>query len=212
MNLTGWKEKIFELFNKWGDFLRNLWAKIFRRRKGVGYEELDQDAFGGDEADIGEIAEDGITGDTKGGRIPVLGNLSAALNGIIASFKNLFGRNSGSGPSTGPSALTKQRPLQWGLGGFIVLFLILLVTALAVNFSKPKTNTAPASAAALSIPSEELFIPAEPDFLPEFLLQREPRSYWSLEDIEPYWKTPSDSDLWREEIKSTVDKLMDGVP
>ena len=213
MNLTGWKENFFKLFNKWRDFLRSLWATLFRRGKDGGHEELDQDAFGGvtgdfeggDEADIGEIAGDGITDGTKGGGIPV-------LNGIVDSFKNLFARNSGSVPSTGSPALTKQRLLQWGLGGFIVLFLILLITALAVNFSKPKTNTVPASTATLSIPSEELFIPAEPDFLPEFLLQREPRSYWSLEDIEPYWKTPSDSDLWREEIKSTVDKLMDGVP
>ena len=156
MNLAAWKKKIFELFRKFTDSLRNLWAKMLRLAK-----------------------EGGI--------------------------KDIVSRIRGSG-------VTKQRALQFGLGGFIVLVLILLVTALAVNFKKPNINTVTASAAALSIPSEELFIPAEPDFLPEFLLQREPRSYWSLEDIEPYWKAPSDQDLWREEIKSTVDKLMDGVP
>ena len=62
------------------------------------------------------------------------------------------------------------------------------------------------------IPPEELFIPTEPDFLPEFLLEREPRSSWSLDEIRPYWKNPGTPEFWQEEIKSAVDKLMEGVP
>ena len=193
MNLAAWKVKMIEFFHKLTDFPGNFWAKIHRP--------------------------------AKGGGSPLFGKLFSVFKGIKDSFKNLFIRKPGYLPSaslnsevseTGqgsPSAkISKQQILQFSLGGFIVLFFVLLISALAVNFRKPKTNTVSASAAALSIPSEDLFIPSEPDFLPEFLLQREPRSYWSLEDIEPYWKTPSDFDLWREEIKSTVDKLMDGVP
>jgi len=59
---------------------------------------------------------------------------------------------------------------------------------------------------------EELFIPAEPDFVPEFIFEREKRRFWSLEDIRPYWKAPDSNDRWTEEIKSAVDKLMEGIP
>ena len=106
----------------------------------------------------------------------------------------------------------KSRLMLFGFGGAAVLFLILIITILAVNLGKPKESSVPDLAAGPVIPSEELFMPAEPDFLPKFLLQREPRSSWSLGDIRPYWKSPGDPEFWRGEIKSAVDKLMEGVP
>jgi len=106
-----------------------------------------------------------------------------------------------------------RKPLMlFGFGGLAVLFLILIIAAAVLNFGKPKESSVQNLAAGPAIPQEELFIPAEPDFLPEFLLEREPRRFWSLEDIRPYWKNPGDPERWRGEIKSAVDKLMEGVP
>jgi hypothetical protein len=106
----------------------------------------------------------------------------------------------------------KRRPILIGLGGMAVLFLVFVIIILAVNSRKPKANTVSGMAAGLGIPVEELFYPAEPDFLPDFIPEREPRSFWSLEDIRQYWKTPGEAALWREEIISAVDKLMEDVP
>ena len=104
----------------------------------------------------------------------------------------------------------KRRPILFGIGGIVVLFFILIIT-LAVNSGKPKTTTATDIIIGAVIPPEQLFIPAEPDFLPEFLLEREPRRFWTIEDIRHYWRNPGNPDFWREEIKSAVDKLMEGV-
>jgi hypothetical protein len=106
----------------------------------------------------------------------------------------------------------KRRPVLFCLGGMLTLFIILAISVLAGTPGKPGKNEAPAMAAGPFIPAEDLFIPAEPDFVPKFLLEREPRSYWSVEDIRPYWKSPGTSEYWRGEVKSAVDKIMEGVP
>ena len=110
----------------------------------------------------------------------------------------------------------KRRPLLFGFGGLLGLFLVLIIATLAMNSGRKQTRvreSSPATmAASIIIPQEELFIPEEPDFVPEFLFVREPRRYWSLEDIRPYWKAPLNDERWREEIKSAVDQLMEGVP
>ena len=106
----------------------------------------------------------------------------------------------------------KRRPVLYIFGALIFIFLILCVTALAVNLRGPKKNVTPDMAVGPAIPAEDLFFPSEPDFLPAFILEREPRFSWSIEDIRPYWRNPEHTEKWREEIKSAVDKLMEGVP
>jgi hypothetical protein len=106
----------------------------------------------------------------------------------------------------------KKKPLLIGFGGLAALFLILAIAAGILNSKKRRGISPDAAAGGLTISAEELFIPAEPDFVPEFIFEREQRRFWSLEDIRPYWKTPDLSDRWREEIKSAVDKLMEDVP
>ena len=120
----------------------------------------------------------------------------------------------------------KRRIILFVLGGVLALLFILLIATLAVNSRRPKGNAVANMTAGPVIPSDELFIPSEPDFLPKFLPEREPRRSWSLEDIRPYWKNPgnpetsagvlqdpgSPSDPWRREIKTAVDKLMEAVP
>ena len=105
----------------------------------------------------------------------------------------------------------KRRPIMYGMGGLVVLLLILIIS-LAAHPGKPKATVQPAIAAGPFIPAEDLLLPAEPDFVPEFLLEREPRSSWSLEDIRPYWRSPGNPGHWRDEVKAAVDKIMEGVP
>jgi hypothetical protein len=106
----------------------------------------------------------------------------------------------------------KKKPLFIGLGALALLFLILIIAAGISSSRKRRMASPDAVAGSLTIPTEELFIPAEPDFVPEFIFEREKRRFWSLEDIRPYWRIPDSSDRWREEIKSAVDKLMEGIP
>ena len=106
----------------------------------------------------------------------------------------------------------KRRPILLGLGGLVVLFFVLVIALVAVHSGQYKERSVPDLASGPYIPMDDLFIPSEPDFLPEFLLERESRQYWSIEDIRPYWKNPSDPALWREEIKPIIDELMEGVP
>jgi len=105
----------------------------------------------------------------------------------------------------------KRKPVFFGLAGLVLLFFILIIVLIA----SPGKSAKPASQAMGAVPviaQDDLFMPAEPDFLPEFLLERDPRHSWSLDDIVPYWKSPEKTGLWQEEIKSAVDKLMEGVP
>ena len=106
----------------------------------------------------------------------------------------------------------KRQPIIFGFGGMMALFLLLMIITLKNNSGKAQRSTAPAFSADISIAPEELFFPAEPDFIPDFLPEREPRSNWSLEDIRQYWRVPGNTEYWKDEIKTAVDKLMEGVP
>ena len=127
------------------------------------------------------------------------------LRGIVeAKIDFLTGRFMGRFPEG------KRRPMLFTFGCLCVLILVLLISVIASNYGK--ANKAVATDKIAGIPQEELFSPTEPDFLPNFILEREPRNYWAVEDIRSFWKIPSDTGFWRREIKNTVDKLMEGVP
>ena len=105
----------------------------------------------------------------------------------------------------------KKGPMLFVFGGAVVFFLIVLILVLSLN-ARGRRESAPIMRAAYTIPPEELFIPDEPDFLPDFLLEREPRHFWSVEDIRPYWRIPGNPEFWQDVIRSTVDELMENVP
>jgi hypothetical protein len=132
----------------------------------------------------------------------ILDRFKEAFSALLTRTKDVIN-------NVGPN---KRKPLLIGIGALAVIFLILIIAA-GISGSKKKRPASPdAVTGNLTIPTEELFIPAEPDFVPEFIFEREKRRFWSLEDIRPYWKIPDSSDRWREEIKSAVDKLMAGIP
>jgi hypothetical protein len=88
----------------------------------------------------------------------------------------------------------------------------ILAIIIVENAGKSESTGISNIASGSSIPSDEWFFPREPDFLPGFLPERERRRFWTLDDIRPYWKAPGNSPWWMEEIISTVDSLMEGVP
>ena len=106
----------------------------------------------------------------------------------------------------------KKRLILLGLMGTVVLLFGILVALLVANIPRPGRADVLNVAPGLSIPVEEFFFPVEPDFLPGFLPEREPRRYWTLDDIRLYWRAPGNSDWWMEGITSTVDSIMEGVP
>jgi hypothetical protein len=141
-------------------------------------------------------------------------NLTALWSGVFSSKKGSpgFPGDSDEALQDEPSPLArKKRLILFGLGGAAVLLFGLLITIIFVN-AKPKNTGAFNISSGLSIPAEEFFFPSEPDFLPGFLPEREPRRFWTLDDIRPYWKTPGNTDWWMDEIISTVDNLMEGIP
>ena len=107
----------------------------------------------------------------------------------------------------------QRRIVLLGLGGFVLLFFILIFShnsGRSERSSRQAVTAAPAAVA--GIPVEDLFFPAEPDFLPDFLLEREPRGFWTAEDAMPYWRNPAHPSLWTDIIRSEIDRLMEGVP
>ena len=106
----------------------------------------------------------------------------------------------------------KRRPILFGIWGMAMLFLVLVIS-IPVTLSGRSGQAAPSGIfRGITIPVEELFIPTEPDFIPEFILEREPRSSWLLDDIRPHWRNPEQTELWKEQVKAAVDRIMESVP
>ena len=142
--------------------------------------------------------------------------LLALLSGVPALLKGLFNLSPGTSDEDGQSRLPPQsrkiRLIVLGVAGVTVVLIVSIIIVVVINTTRLEGGEIPNVTTAISIPPEDFFFPSEPDFLPGFLPEREPRRFWSLEDIRQYWKVPENSDWWRGEIKSTVDKLMEGVP
>jgi len=204
MDFTKGKEKISKLLDTLRDLLQDFWSKVIHAANSIPikdlwskipaaknhYTEGQNTEYQGPAAAVSP--DDSIPGSSAG----------------FGSIKGWFLR------SFDPVRLPvwKRRLMFFGIGGFALLFLTLLIAALVLNYGKPKDSSVQSLASGPGIQPEELFFPAEPDFLPGFLPEREPRRFWSLDDIRPHWRNPGGSEQWRGEIKEAVDKLMEGVP
>ena len=104
-----------------------------------------------------------------------------------------------------------KRRLVLACGGGVAA-LLLLIIILAASSGRTGDTGSRNFSVSLSIPLDELFFPDEPDFLPEFLLEREPRLFWSIDDIRPYWRIPGNNEFWQGQVRSAVDSLMEGIP
>jgi hypothetical protein len=108
-----------------------------------------------------------------------------------------------------------RKPVLIGLGGAVCLLIIIIVVLLAGRAGNGKrAGDFPVMAAGPAVPAEDLFLPAEPDFLPEALLEREPHRPWTTEDVAPYWENLKDGheNEWRAESSAVIDDLMESVP
>ena len=139
--------------------------------------------------------------------------LPAFFSKAVSLPKRLFASFTGylnGGQEDQPEARRKRLIIIFaGVAGALIFAIIISV---AINAARPRSGGVSNIAVGLSIPVEEFFVPSEPDFLPGFIPEREPRFFWSLEEIRQYWKVPENSNWWRGEIKTTIDKLMEGVP
>ena len=105
-------------------------------------------------------------------------------------------------------------------GAFLVIIALLLVFALVSRRRAGSEQTDGFSASAYepllhdNSSSEDFFLPYEPDFVPDVLLEREPKDSWTEEDALPFWTDPLEGNEgeWRKRIESGIDSLLEHVP
>ena len=111
------------------------------------------------------------------------------------------------------------------VGAFLVIIFLLLVLAIV---SHTGGGSGEADTAELSLdsnaaneaffnetpPGSRFFLPYEPNFVPDVLLEREPRDGWTEEDARPFWTDPlqGNESFWRRRIESGIDSLLEHVP
>jgi hypothetical protein len=104
--------------------------------------------------------------------------------------------------------------------GAALIIVVLLIILAVERHSPPKAKTParPDAAEAFkerSVSPDEFFMPGEPDFVPEVILGREPRSGWTEEDARPFWTDPLDEageDVWKRRLDADMDALLENVP
>jgi hypothetical protein len=102
-------------------------------------------------------------------------------------------------------------------GAALVVILFLLVLLLVVDHRRsapPDTGQELRNALGpRSISPEELFLPEEPEFLPDVLLNRDPAP-WTAADARPFWTDPLEGgeELWLERIETVIDDLLEHIP
>jgi hypothetical protein len=116
-----------------------------------------------------------------------------------------------------PEIMPKQRKIliiifSTLIGLLLLLLLLLLITRRTESASEKPVQHLTVSPPA-AIPPEEIFLPEEPDFLPKILLEQEPHT-WNEEDARPFWTNPLENNAaqWRNDMKTTVDRIMERVP
>jgi hypothetical protein len=115
------------------------------------------------------------------------------------------------------------------LGRLFKILLVLVVIGVLVGIGiffgaggfdllrpKPEADAnAPLFASPEAPAAEDLYIPDEPDFVPDIMYEREQRQAWTEEDAAEFWVNPldeADTDAYRDTITNTVDGIMETVP
>jgi hypothetical protein len=132
-------------------------------------------------------------------------NFKQRLNGLIEGILSLSDKFLDRIPEN------KRRIVIYSLGGLVFLCIIFIVIALAGSGKRPENTQSAVTSA--GIPAEELFYPAEPDFLPSLLLERWPSEPWTVEEIRGFWTDPGPGfeERWRSTAEAVIDRLMEGV-
>jgi hypothetical protein len=115
---------------------------------------------------------------------------------------------------------TQRRVILLCLGGAAVVLILGLVLAALL---RGNARSARAAAAAgeltelfkpLPIAPEDIFLPEEPDVLPEFIPARPQREAWTAADAAEYWTDPlaGKEALWRDRYSEAVEDMLEAVP
>ena len=108
-------------------------------------------------------------------------------------------------------SLVNRKTMLVVLGGLLVILLVLLIVISVSRSGRRSNDTEQLASLGFNIPVEDLFMPSEPEFLPDYLLEQEPRSSWSIEDIRPYWTAPANPEIWRNEIRAAAERFLEGA-
>jgi len=101
--------------------------------------------------------------------------------------------------------------------GLVILVITPLVT-FAVLRSRAQAEKTQAPPAPLfedvAIPDESLFLPDEPDFVPEVLPERERRETWTERDAERFWQDPraGGEEPLKDDLTEAIDRILERVP
>ncbi|MDR2509173.1 MAG: hypothetical protein LBC77_00855 [Spirochaetaceae bacterium] len=101
----------------------------------------------------------------------------------------------------------------------VCFFAIIVITVTATIIAGTAINNqtqkkTPVEFAVEKIPDTELFFPAEPDFLPEILLEQPRKKSWTEEDAASFWIDPleSDADVFVKKIDELTSAILERVP
>jgi hypothetical protein len=105
-----------------------------------------------------------------------------------------------------------------GICASFVLILFISVQIISRNSTMSRTpNTVQkelvTSFTTRIISADDLFLPDEPDYLPQIILNRTPQ-IWTADDAQTYWTDPlkSNTEYWRQGLKTAVDVLLESTP
>jgi len=107
--------------------------------------------------------------------------------------------------------VNKRKPVLINAG--VTVFLLILVVVISM-ITKPKEEQVQEPRALSAIPADDLFLPDEPDFMPQYLLEREPAAGWNIDSVRPFWKDPlaNRHEFWLNEMTSLIDEMLENVP
>ncbi|MDR0550384.1 MAG: hypothetical protein LBG72_00025 [Spirochaetaceae bacterium] len=96
-----------------------------------------------------------------------------------------------------------------------ICIIVPIITAFFVISAKEarKKSELPAPDIPRGIDADSIFLPEEPDFLPQAILLREPSPVWTEEETRRYWTDPADAaeGFWLKNIEKTIDTLLEKV-
>lgn len=126
--------------------------------------------------------------------------IAEELGGVAASVRGFFARKA--------------------VRRLIVFFAVLLVLSVlgtiivATSVKTPPQKKTVELFTPEKINSEMIFLPNEPDFLPEVLFEQKPKEIWREEDAAPFWSNPLDAGeaFWQERLSSSLDELLERIP
>jgi hypothetical protein len=134
------------------------------------------------------------------------------FSGLFGKGKELFSRQA--------EWVSRRRLILIAAAGLLVIILLLLILVIVTSREARDAETARNTETSAEPPEsrallpEDFFLPYEPDFVPDVLLEREPRNGWTEEDARPFWTDPlkGNEEVWRERIESGVDGILEQVP